>query len=232
MTWWHRLLQRKQMEEQLDKELGFHLEQHTADLVARGHDPAEARRQARLALGGEEQVKEQCRDARGARWLEDLGQDLRYSLRTLRQKPGFSAVALATLALGIGATTVMFTVIDGVVLKPLSYPEPDRLVTVHGRTEKLGEQWGFSYPEFLDCQRESRSLGPIAAWTYSGATLSEPAPAEYVDGRQISSELFPVLGISLPKGRVFLPEEDRPGARPVIIISYSLWQRRFGASPA
>jgi predicted permease len=232
MSWWTRLLRRRQLEEQLERELHFHVEQHTADLVARGHDPAEARRQARLALGGEEQVKEECRDARGARWLEDLGQDLRYSLRTLRQKPGFSAVALATLALGIGATTVMFTVINGVVLKPLSYPEPDRLVTVHGRTEKLGEQWGFSYPEFLDCQRESRSLGPIAAWTYSGATLSEPAPAEYVDGRQISSELFPVLGISLPKGRVFLPEEDRPGARPVIIISYGLWQRRFGANPA
>ncbi len=232
MSWWTRLLRRRQLEEQLERELHFHLEQHTADLVARGHDPAEARRQARLALGGEEHVKEECRDARGARWLEDLGQDLRYSLRTLRQKPGFSAVALATLALGIGATTAMFTVINGVVLKPLSYPEPDRLVTVHGRTEKLGEQWGFSYPEFLDCQRESRSLGPIAAWTYSGATLSEPAPAEYIDGRQISSELFPVLGISLPKGRVFLPEEDRPGARPVIIISYGLWQRRFGANPA
>jgi predicted permease len=232
MTWWHRLLQRKQMEERLGRELRFHLEQHAADLIARGHDPEEARRQARLAFGGPEQVKEECRDARGTRWLEDLWQDLRYAIRTLRQRPGFAVVALTTLGLGIGATTVMFTVINGVVLKPLPYREPDRLVAVRGRTEKYGEQWGFSYPEFLDCQRQSRSLGPIAAWTYGGATLSDPGEAEYVDGREISSELFSVLGISLPKGRAFLPEEDRPGAAPVIIISYGLWQRRYAAGPA
>jgi len=231
MTWWNRLLRRKQMDEQLEKELRFHLEQHTADLIAGGYDPSEARRQASRALGGPEHVKEECRDARGTRWLEDLWQDLRYALRTLRQRPGFAVVALATLALGIGATTVMFTVINGVVLKPLPYPEPDRLLTVHGQNEKYGEQWGFSYPEFLDCQRQSRSLEPMAAWTYSGATVSEPGEAQYVDGREISSELFSVLGISLSKGRAFLPEEDRPGAAPVIIISYGLWQRRYGGSP-
>ena len=230
MNWWHRLLRKKQMDEQLEKELRFHLEQHTADLTARGINPEEARRRARLTLGGKQQVKEQCRDARGTRWLEDLWQDVRYALRTLRQRPGFAAVALLTLALGIGATTVMFTVINGVVLKPLSYSEADRLVTVHGRTDQYGEQWGFSYPEFLDCQRESRSLGPMAAWTYSGATLNEPGEAEYVDGRQISSELFSVLGISLPQGRAFLPEEDQPGAAPAIIISYRLWQRRYAGS--
>jgi predicted permease len=195
-------------------------------------NPEEARRQARLAFGGPERVKEQCRDARGTRWLEDLWQDFRYALRTLKQRPGFAAVALLTLGLGIGATTVMFTVINGVVLKPLPYAKPDRLVTVHGHTEKYGEQWGFSYLEFLDCQRQSRSLRPMAAWTYSGATLSEPGEAEYVDGRQISSELFSVLGISLPQGRAFLAEEDRPGALPVIILSYGLWQRRYARSPA
>ena len=142
MTWWHRLWRRRQMEEQLEKELRFHQDQHTADLIAQGHDPDDARRQARLALGGPEQVKEKCRDARGTRWLDDLWQDLRYALRNLRQKPGFAAVALLTLALGSGATTIMFTVISGVLLKPLSYPEPDRLVTVHEQTEKYGDQWG------------------------------------------------------------------------------------------
>jgi hypothetical protein len=128
MTWWHRLLHRRQMEEQLDKELRFHVDQHAADLIARALDPEEARRQARLAIGGPEQVKEKCRDARGTRWLEDFLQDFRYALRTLRQKPGFAAVALLTLALGSGATTVMFTVINGVLLKPLPYQAPDRLV--------------------------------------------------------------------------------------------------------
>ena len=135
MTWWHRLWRRNRMEEQLEKELRFHLDQHTADLIVQGHDPREAQRQARLALGGPEQVKESCRDARGTRWLEDLWQDLHYALRTLRQKPGFAAVALLPLALGSGATTVMFTAIDGVLLKPLRYPRPDRLVSVQEQTE-------------------------------------------------------------------------------------------------
>src|SRR5467141_45401 len=147
MTWWQRLWRRTKMEEQLEKELRFHLDQHASELIARGHSPNEARRQARLALGGPEQVKENCRDARGTRWLEDLLQDFRYAIRTLRKQPGFAAVALLTLALGSGATTVMFTVINGVLLKPLPYPEANRLVTLHGKTEKYGEQWGFSYPE-------------------------------------------------------------------------------------
>jgi predicted permease len=232
MTWWHRLWRRRQMEEQLEKELRFHQYQHTADLIAQGHHPEVARRQARLALGGPEQVKEKCRDAHGTRWLDDLWQDLRYALRTLRQKPGFAAVALLTLALGTGATTVMFTIINSVLLKPLSYPEPDRLVTLHEQTEKYGDQWGISYLNFLDCKRASRSLAPMAAWTYGGGTIRDPGEAEYVAGRQISSELFSVLGVSLSAGRAFVPEEDRPGAPPVLIISYGLWQRRFGGSPA
>jgi len=233
MRWWQRLWRRKQMEEQLDKEMRFHLEQHIADLVARGHDPVEARRLARLALGGPEQVKEECRDARGTRWLEDFWQDFRYSLRTLRQRPGFAAVALLTLALGTGATTVMFTVINGVMLKPLAYPQPERLLRLQEKTDfstHWGDLWAFTYPNFLDCKRESRSL-IVAGFSSARGTISEPGDAEHVEGWEITSDLFTVLGVNLSRGRAFLPEEDRPGAPPVAIISYGLWQRRFGASP-
>src|SRR6266446_4053961 len=113
MNWWQRLLRQRKMEDQLEKELRFHLEQHARELIAQGRDPQDARRQARLALGGPEQVKESCRDARGTRWLEGFLQDFRYALRMLHQQPSFTVVALLTLALGIGATTVMFTLING-----------------------------------------------------------------------------------------------------------------------
>jgi predicted permease len=231
MSWWKRLWRRRQMEAQLEKELSFHLEQHISQLVARGWAPDEARRQARLALGGPEQVKEKCRDARGTRWLEDLLQDSRYALRTFRQRPGFAVVALLVLGLGIGATTVMFTVINSVLLRPPAYPEPERLLTLRGHTEQFGEFWGFSNPDFGDAKRESRTLA-LAAWSYGGGTISEPGEPEYVFGREVSAELFSTLGVSPVQGRAFRPDEDRPGAAPVVIISYSLWQRDFGGEPS
>jgi predicted permease len=234
MNWRQRLWRRKQMEEQLEKELRFHLDQDANALIAQGYNPEEARRRAHLALGGAEQVKEQCRDARGTRWVDDLLQDIRFALRLLGKNPGFAAVVLLTLALGVGVTTVMFTVVNGVLLKPLPYPEPDRLVTVHGHTETwnsqiYGEQ-NVAYPDFLDCQRQSRSL-EIAGTLYNGATLSEPGQAEYVDLREISSNLFSVLGIKLAHGRAFLPEEDRRGAGPVMILGHSFWQQHFAGNP-
>src|ERR1700674_3784483 len=147
MTWWQRLWRRTRMEEQLEKELRFHLDQHASELIAQGQAPDEARRQARLALGGPEQVKENCRDARGTRWLEDLLKAFLYAIRTLRKHPGFGARALLTPALGSGATTVMFTVINGVLLKPLPYPEANRLVSLQEQTEwstQWGNMWSFT----------------------------------------------------------------------------------------
>ena len=134
--------------------------------------------------------------------MKGVLQHVRYALRQLRKSPGFAVAAVLTLALGIGANTAMFTVVDGVLLKPLQYP-PDRLLALHVQTGKYEDKWSFSYPDFLDCQRESRTLGPVAAWTYSGDTVSSPGDPEYVDGRQISAELFSTWGVPLVRGRSF-----------------------------
>lgn len=231
MRWWSRLCRRKQIEDELEKELRFHLDQHASDLIDHGHAPAQARRQARLALGGPEQVKEKCRDARGTRWLEDVLQDARYALRTARQKPGFAAITVTILALGIGATTVMFAVVNSVLLTPLPFPGSDRLVTVHGFVEQFGDFWGVSNPDFADLRHDSRSL-EIAAWAYGGATISAPGEPEYVGGREISAGLFTTLGIAPLYGRAFHTNEDQPGAAPVAIVSYELWRHRFAGDPS
>jgi len=231
MNWRHRLLRRKKMEEQLEKEMRFHLDQHTAELMARGIDPGEARRRARMALGGPERVKEECRDARGTRWLEDSWQDFRYAMRTLRQHPGFAVVAILTMAIGVGASTVMFTVVNGVLLRPLPYPGADKLVAVNGHTDnfntKLFGKQNVAYPDFLDFQRESHSL-TLAGILFNGGTASGAGEPEYVNFNEISSEVFSVLRVAPAEGRAFSAEDDKPGAAPVMILGYSFWQRHFG----
>jgi predicted permease len=232
VNWLSRLVRRSKMEQQLEKELRFHIDEHASELIATGVDPAEARRRARLAIGGPEQVKEECHDARGTRWLEDLWADMCLALRAVRQQPAFAAVAVLTLALGIGATTVMFSLVSGVLLKPLPYSEPDRLVSVNGHTDtwntKVNGEQKLAYLDFLDCKRAAHSLD-MAAMVYNSGTLSRPAPPEYVDYFEISPELFSVMRTPLGLGRAFLPEDDHIGAAPVAILGYTFWQRRFAA---
>lgn len=163
--------------------------------------------------------------------IASLGQDLRYTFRQMSKNPGFAAVAVLTLALGTGATTVIFTVVSGVLLKPLAYSHPESLVTLHVQAEKRGDRWGFSYPDFLDCQRECRSFEGVTAWTYGGGTVSAPGEPQYVDGRLISPSLFSVLRLPLVKGRAFQGEDDHIGAAPVAIISTRLWQTRYDSNP-
>ncbi len=218
------------MEQDLEKELRFHLDEHVSDLTARGHSPMAASREARLVLGGPEQVKEKCRDARGTRLAEELLQDTRYAFRTFRQKPGFVATTVLILALGIGASTVMFAVINSVLLRPLPFPQPDRMVVLHGIGKDFGE-FGFSYFDFKDVYHAIRSV-TIAGWTYSSGTISAPGDPEHVEGRQISAELLSILGVVPSGGRGFRSGEDRLGAPPVVMISYGRWQRRFASDPS
>jgi predicted permease len=185
----------------------------------------------RREFGNELLIRETTRDAWGWTGLEALVRDLRLALRQMRRAPSFAAVAILTLALGSGATSLMFTVVHSVLLKPLPFRDPDRLIQVSARQESSHYNVQFlAYADFLDCRREVRSLD-LAGWVYNNATLSEPGEAEYEDQFEITNDLFSLLGVRLFRGREFLPDEDRPGGTRVAILGYSLWQRHFGANP-
>ena len=233
MGWWRRLLRRKRIEEQLDKELRFHLDQLSSDLIAQGRPPEEARRQARLALGGLEKVKEECRDARGTRWLEDLWQDMRYGVRTLRQKPGFTLTALLTLALGTGAVSTVFTLANTFFFRELPVERPDRVVVVQA-TRRHGRMPGWvSYPDYIHFRDETRTLEGLAAH-YSTAPLFVTANnrAEELNGAVVSANFFPLFGVQPALGRFFRPDEDLvPDRDRVTVLSHELWRNWFGSSP-
>jgi predicted permease len=203
---------------------------HIADNLRAGMSPEEARRDALIRLGGVEQTKESYRDRRGLPWLESLLQDLRFGLRMLRKNPGFTAVAVLTLALGIGANTAVYSVIDGVLLNPLPFPETNRLVAVHSKLPRY-PHLGVSYPNFLDWQRESRSFEELAAWRGDEFTLSGSGGSELISGEMVSSNFFASLRVKPVLGGYFGPEEDRLGAAPVAVISEGLWKRHFGSDP-
>src|ERR1051325_3683638 len=241
MNWWNRLWRRGKIEEDLEKELRFHLEQHAADLIAQGCDPEEARRQARLALGGPEQVKEQCRDARGTRWLRDLLQDIRYGIRMMRHAPSFTAVAVLALALGIGVNTAILSAVNGFVLRPLFVEKPTELVAPFWGRKADARVWGkCSYANYVDLREQNQSFSALCAWSQASAGISsgesqnagDSERAEVVWGELVSGNYFDVMGVKPMLGRGFLPEEDQtPNARPVVGISQPLWQQRFNADP-
>jgi putative ABC transport system permease protein len=230
MTWWQRLWRRSRLEEQLEKEMRFHLDQHTADLIAQGHDPAEARRQARLALGGEEQVKENCRDARGTRWLWDLWQDVRYAVRTLRQRPGFTGVGALTLALGIGASTAIFSVVNPILFEPLPYPHAGRIMMIWDTYEGVRCDVTFhTYRELAARSRSFEAMAAMEAWRPAMTSATQP---ERFDGQSVSASYFHVLGVAPALGRDFQAVDDRFKGPHVTILSDALWRRRFGGDNA
>src|SRR5262245_53127012 len=197
MRWLRRLFSRRKQEEELEKELRFHLDQHTADLIAQGLDPEEARRRARLAIGGPDQVKEQCRDARGTRWLEDLLQDLRYGARMLMKNPGFAFVAVITLAAGIAANTTIFSVVDALILHPFNFPNQERLVMIWERAEKdVGFYYGPVAPgNFNDWREQSRSFERLIAIDGRSFDLTGAQQPERFGGHGVSTGFFEALGV-------------------------------------
>jgi len=221
-----------QADQELDDELRDHLERATEEYVAKGMAPEEARRRARLDLGGVEKVKEQCRDARRVNWIQDFVQDLRFSLRMLRKSPGFTAVAVLTLALGIGANTSIFSVVSAVLLRPLPYANPSQLVFVSEAKPEAGMSGlGMSYPPFTELQDNNRAFSAIAGFGRHALVLTGQGEPSEVSTVVVTSEFFSVLAAEPLLGRVFVAEDGQRGAAPVVVLSENLWRGRFGADP-
>jgi predicted permease len=228
-SWWLAILLRSRMESEMNAELRFHIEAFAADLARSGVPREEALRRARIEFGGIERTKEECRDARGTNFIESLLQDLRFGLRTLRKSPGFTTIAVLTLALGIGANTAIFSAVNGVLLNPLPFPQPSQLVALHASKPNF-EQGSISYLNFLDWQRENHSFSAMAVFRSKGMNLTGMGEAERINGEFITSDFFPLLGVRPLIGRALAPREERIGAAPVVLISEGLWRRKFGSS--
>ena len=233
MRWVSRLLHRRKQDAQLDSELRFHVEQQTAENISAGMSADEARRRALAKFGGLEYIKEETRDARGVHFLETLVQDVRYALRMLRKSPGFTAAAVLTLALGIGANTAIFSAIDAVLLRPLPYRQPSRLVTVSesDRANDLATRNEVAPGNFLDWYTRNHVFEQIIAVSLDGYTITGTDRPERVLAAAISAGGLHLLGLRPALGREIEPADDHAGARAVVMLSYSLWQRRFGGDP-
>jgi predicted permease len=228
---WRRLLslmRRGRLEREMEDEMRFHLEMQIEQNLGAGMSQEEARWAARRQFGNQTWLKEVSREMWSLRFIETLSQDLRYGARTLMKNPGFTLMAVFTLALGIGANTAIFSVVNAVLLRPLQYSDPDRLVQVWQNFPQTGaNQVTVSAPEFLDYKDQNRVFERMAAFRPQGFTLTGGAEPERIIGARVSADLFPLLGVAPALGRAFLPEEDQLGGSRAVILSHGLWQRRF-----
>jgi predicted permease len=217
------------MLEELDQDIHDHIEMETQENIERGLSPEEARYAALRKFGNVMRAREETRAVWSSIWIEQLFQDLSYGLRALWKNPGFAMVIVVTLALGIGANTAIFSVVRAVVLAPLPYPQPDRLVIVW-ETRPNVKALGASYPDFLDWQRNSRSFAQMAALASRDYDLTSPGAPQHLDGMEISSSFFVTLGVKLAIGHDFTSVQDLPHGTPGVIISDRLWRDRFASS--
>jgi predicted permease len=226
------LIFKGEVDREMDEELNYHLERQIDQNMRSGMSAAEARSAALRNFGGMEQARERCRESRGVSLIENLLQDLRYGLRILWKSPGFAAVAVIALALGTGANTAIFSVINAVLLRPLPYKDSERIVRIWNTFPPRGlSQLPLSEPEFLAYQNHSRSFDHVAAFTTFALNLTGTGEPERVPVAWTSASLFSVLGVPAFLGRPYSAEEDQPGHNQVVVLNYRLWQRRFGADP-
>jgi len=230
MSWLKQLFSRRRFYGELSLEIREHINERIEELVAEGMPKKEAAAAARREFGNMTLIEEDSRAIWQWPTVEGFLSDLRYGVRMLRTSPGFTAVAVLTVALGIGANTAMFSVVEGVLLSPLQYFQPDRLVMVWENNPRFPRVW-VSYPNFLDWQRTARSFQQMAAGMEQGVDLTAPGIPEHLNGEEISSGFFRTLGVELALGREFFPQEDQRGGSPVAIISNRLWRNRFDTNP-
>jgi macrolide transport system ATP-binding/permease protein len=254
-SWLRATLRRSRMEREMDAEMRFHMEAYAEDLVRGGAQREEAMRRARLEFGGIERYKEEGREARGVRLLEDLVVDLRYGARTLRKNPGFTCVAVLTLALGVAVNTAVFTAFDVLVLRPRPVKDPDSLAAVFRTTP--GKAHGrFSYPDYIYYRDHNKSFSEFTLFAFGMAVTSSDLPAsgpeaaprfagavgfqlpQLLQGSAqpigclfVSGNYLPMLGATPLLGRILLPADDQPNSPLVVVMSGNFWQRQFHSDP-
>ena len=218
------IFKRGSMDRELDEEMAFHLEMEVKKNLARGMDAAEARRAAHVSFGGVERQKERARGSWGVSLIDDLGRDFRQSIRQLRRRPAFTTLAALTLALGIGGTVALFSVVNGLMLRPLPFQDEEGLLTFWNAQDWRGAEFDY-------VRERVQVFDGLAAYGNWGVTLRNGESTSLVDAIQSSAELFDVLGAGAFMGRTFAAGEDRPGAEPVTVLSYGLWQQELGGDP-
>jgi predicted permease len=224
------LFRNEQGGSEFSEELEAHLQMHIEDNLRSGMNPQEARRQALIKLGGVQQVKEKYSERGSLPLLEMLWSDIRFGARVLWKSRGFTIIAIVTLALGIGGNTAIFSIVSGVLLHPLPFPQAEQLVALHESKPNFN-QGSISYPNFLDWQKNNRTFSAMAVARGYAFSLTGKGEAEQVNAEFVSGSFFPLLGVNPILGRTFIPAEEQAGAAPVALISEGLWRRKFSSSP-
>ena len=232
MKWLDRWFRKHKLEAQIDSELRFHVEQKTAEFIAKGIELGEARRRTMVKLGGIEAIKHEWRESRALYWLESLFADVRYAFRMLRKSPGFTIVAILTLALGIGANTAIFSMVEAVLIRPLPYPHGSQLVEVsrYSNVFAFGNQ-PVSLPDLADVRKQCPSFEGLAPRNYEIADMTGHGVPEQLWAVEVPPDFFSLLGIAPLYGRTFLPSEAQPGRDDVVILGAAVWRKYFDADP-
>jgi predicted permease len=226
-----RFLHRTRTDKEMEEEGQLHIELRAKDLERCGMARSEAERRARIEFGSQEQFKMECREAMGGNAIDQAIQDVRFSLRALRKSPGFSLVAVITLALGIGATVATFSVVNTVLLRPFAFSHPEKLLWIYSQRSD-NPRTNFSLPEYCDYRDQTTSFESLAGVASFNPSFADSGPPERVQGVRMSASAFTMLGVRPLLGRTLIAEDDRNGARGVAVISYGLWSRRYARDPA